>query len=164
MWHDKDGNERILVIIPMTTAMRAEDLLRTTIRDADLVIDLKLPNDMFSAQRILAHSRFVQDHYSDIHPKMIALKLAAGEIMDKSAYYQTAVKIRLPSSGFEFTDEEISGHKRITIYHHEEFHDNGRVNQMRTSIFCIIDLMRKNTNRSQFLSKRPELKDDFELD
>ncbi len=70
----------IHVIIPMTTAMKNEDVLRWKVKNDELVVDIKLPQDMFSAERLLSHSRFIPS-YHDEHPKWIALQMEANTVM-----------------------------------------------------------------------------------
>ena len=163
VWNDLDGNDRLHVILNMPTAMKNTDISNIRIRGDTHFLDLILPTDFYSAERILSHPRFGK-HYSSNHPKWIALQCVADKKIGTAPHYQAKIAVKLPSSGFDLTGKDISGHELYAIYHHKAFDEEGNVIQAKTSIFCIFDLVRENANRSQMFSKRPTLEDDFEMD
>ena len=74
-WMDTSNSRRSHVLIALPSGMRAADLLDLKLKNSNsvVVLEMKWPMDLFSASRILSHSRY-NNHYHHGHPKWIALQ------------------------------------------------------------------------------------------
>ena len=86
--------------------------------------------------------------------------------MGEESSFKSKFKIKLPSSGYQFTPEQVSGHGKCVLFEKsclEPNRDGFLVEvKARATLFCLFDLM--IPSKTQRVGMAPDLEDDFEMD
>jgi hypothetical protein len=166
-WEDIHQNKRSHIVLVLPSGVSAKHLLpcRLVDNNSSLVGEIQWVNDSSSVRRILTHSRY-NEHYHAGHPKWIALQGALDKARGNKSSFRSNFKIKLPSSGYQFTSKEISGHDTCQVFEHACFktdeHGNRVEVQAKATLFCLFDLV--IPSETQQVGNAPILEDDFEID
>jgi len=175
-WEDKYQNSRCHVVMVLPSGMHLGDLLGGSFNDdnSEVFVDMLLPSDCSDVRRILSHARY-NNHYHDGHPKWIALQKSINENMHKGSHrFKVRVRIKLPSSGYQFTDEDVSGHGSCEMFEHKVFKTDDDGHEVldetgspievpaKATLFCLLDLVIPSEGLKA--GGEPILEDDFDID
>ena len=156
-WTDPHQNKRSHVLILLPSGVSVANLVSMGLEDNNslLVFGIKWVDDMYKVERMLSHSRY-GNHYTQSHPKWIALQGALDKKMGNKSSLISKFKIKLPSPGYEFTPPNISGHGACQLCNQP----CKTGHRAKASLFCFFDLMIRN--ETQCVGMAPVLEDDFE--
>ena len=165
-WEDASQNKRSHVLAVLPSGLSAKNLLPGIRVEGDFLVgEIEWPSAMSSVRRMLNHSRY-DDHYTENHPKWIALQGALDKNMGEGSSFKSKFKINLPTSGYQFTPEQVSGHGKCVLFEKpclEPNRDGIFVEiKAKATLFCLFDLM--IPSKTQCVGMAPDLEDDFEMD
>ena len=165
-WEDAAQNKRSHILAVLPSGLSAKNLLPGIRVEGDLLVgEIQWPSDMSLVRRMLNHSRYA-GHYTENHPKWIALQGALDKNMGEESSFKSKFKIKLTSSGYQFTPEQVSRHGKCVLFEKSCFEPNrdGILVEIKAkaTLFCLFDLM--IPSKTQCVGMALDLEDDFEMD
>jgi hypothetical protein len=164
-WRDHYHNLRSHAIIVLPSGCTAENIIDVfpVENGSECEVKLSLPEDLFSAYRILSHRRFNR-YLGSTHPKWISLQGALDEAKGKMDRFICRARIKLPGSGYSLTDPDICGHSNVVVVEDASEAANEAEESSKTTVFLIVDLMVKKEHGFQQPTRITSFEDDFEAD